>query len=236
MATYNIHGGVGRDGRRDLRRIAAVLQRLDADLIALQEVDSTPTGREPSAQMHELAQLGDYLAIPGPTILTHDRHYGNALLTRLAVTALTRVDLSQDAREPRGAIVADLHSARGTPLRCLATHLGLRTGERRCQIERLRPWLLAPPTPLLVMGDFNTWWPLARTERWLTQWLGPSPRLASFPARWPVLALDRLWVAPEGVLQGLARLQDPLTRLASDHLPLYAELALPIPTTSTRRD
>ena len=49
-ASYNIHQAVGSDGRRDPGRIARVIDSLDADLVALQEVDSTPGPGTGSAQ------------------------------------------------------------------------------------------------------------------------------------------------------------------------------------------
>src|SRR3954451_22619535 len=39
LVTYNIHHGVGDDGRHDLPRLAQVLAAADADVICLQEVD-----------------------------------------------------------------------------------------------------------------------------------------------------------------------------------------------------
>jgi endonuclease/exonuclease/phosphatase family metal-dependent hydrolase len=227
-ATYNIHQAVGRDGRRDPQRVAHVIQSLDADLIALQEVDAAPGLDTVSIQMTEMAAAGHYLAIPGPTITRSERSYGNALLTRLEVERVERFDLTQAGREPRGAIDACLRSPGGEPLRCVATHLGLSARERRRQLEMLLR-LLAEKwgQPLVLMGDFNAWAPFSRIERALSRLMAPSPRPRSFPSSFPLLALDRIWVHPGRLLVDLRAHDTPLTRDASDHLPVVVKIRNP---------
>jgi len=80
LATYNIHSCIGGDGRYDPERILRVIRELDADIIALQEVDSREhRGLE---LMQWLAYETDLHAIPGPTLLRQTGKYGNALLHR----------------------------------------------------------------------------------------------------------------------------------------------------------
>ena len=148
---------------------------MDADLVALQEVDGTPGRGADSMQMIELAQAGDYRAIAGPTILGPGRHYGNALLTRLPVEDVQRLDLSLPGREPRGAILAHLRTPAGARLRCLVTHLGLAGRERRAQLRMLLPSLDPADGPVLVMGDFNTWSRHGAAERMLSAPARPQP-------------------------------------------------------------
>lgn len=207
--------------------MAAVIRAMDADLVALQEVDGTPGRGSDSMQMIELAQAGDYRAIAGPTILGPGRHYGNALLTRLPVEDVQRLDLSLPGREPRGAILAHLRTPAGARLRCLVTHLGLAGRERRAQLRMLLPSLDPADGPVLVMGDFNTWSRHGAAERMLSGRLGPTPRPGSFPATLPLLALDRIWVHPPGLLIALASVRSPATRAASDHIPVLARLRDP---------
>ncbi len=155
VATYNVHRCVGRDGRRDARRVLAVLRELDADVIALQELEW-----QPAAALDLLAEFARELGcagIAGPTLLERTGHYGNAVLTRLPVGAVHRVDLSVPGREPRGALDLVLEAPRGA-LRVIATHLGLAPAERRRQIRRILA-LLAPvrPEPVVLLGDLNEW-------------------------------------------------------------------------------
>ena len=104
VATYNVHRCVGRDGRFDPERTLAVLRELDADAIALQELQWQPAGA--LHLLEELALKLGYVALAGPTLLRGDGHYGNAVLTRLAVHEADSVDLSVRGREPRGAASA----------------------------------------------------------------------------------------------------------------------------------
>ena len=223
VATYNVHRCVGRDGRFDPERVAGVLRQLDADVLALQELQ----WRSDDALhlLDEFAQRLGQHALPGPTLLRPDGHYGNALLTRLEVRRVHRVDLTVGGLEPRGAIDAQLGTREGE-LRVVATHLGLRPGERRLQLRRLLARLdEGPQHPTVLMGDINEWFMWGRPLRWLHAWFGRPPSPASFPARLPLLALDRIWMRPRHRLLRVSVHDSHGARHASDHLPVLAEIA-----------
>ncbi|HSM22272.1 MAG TPA: endonuclease/exonuclease/phosphatase family protein, partial [Rubrivivax sp.] len=109
-------------------------------------------------------------------------------------------------------------------LRVIATHLGLRPAERRHQIETLLAGLGDDTVPTVLMGDLNEWFLWGRPLRRLHRHFGATPAPSTFPARWPVLALDRIWVEPRARLLQLRRHRTALARQASDHLPLVAQI------------
>jgi endonuclease/exonuclease/phosphatase family metal-dependent hydrolase len=223
VATYNVHGCVGGDGRRDPARVIEVLRGMDADVVAVQELHW-----DPGDALHLLDEFGQalgYTVIPGPTLLHGTGHYGNAVLTRLPVMELKRIDLSVGRREPRGAVDVVLATA-DTHVRVLATHLGLAPGERRKQMRQVLAHLdQGPYLTTVLMGDLNEWFLWGRPVRWLRAWFGTTPAHATFPARWPLLALDRIWVRPRERLLWIAVGANGAARHASDHLPLLADIA-----------
>lgn len=223
VATYNIHAGIGRDGCFDTQRIAHVINELQAQVIALHEVESESGDL---GALGVLAAETGLRALAGPTMLRGDAAYGNALLSNCDISGIERIDLSVAGREPRGALDVRLQ-CRGLPFRVVATHLGLSRAERATQVsllmERLDP---ADPTPTVLMGDMNEWVLWSRPLRQLHQWFGRTVSPATFPAGFPLFALDRLWVRPGNRLVRLYRHVTPLSRIASDHLPLVAEIDL----------
>ena len=221
FATYNIHRCTGWDGRYDPERIAGVLKELDADVIALQEVNSPDhSGLELLNWFSEQTKLR---AIAGPTLLHHTGHYGNAVLTRCAEQKIRRVDISPPGREPRDAIDLDLECDHWH-LQVIATHLGLKPAERRLQVQELLKRF--GTKHCILMGDLNEWFLWGRPLRWIQQIFGDTPALPTFPAMCPVFALDRIWIRPPGTLVSMDVHRTSLARRASDHLPLKAVIEL----------
>lgn len=221
IATYNVHDCIGRDGRYDPDRVLTIIRQLDADLIALQELQW-----EPEVAMDILQYFASelhYRAVPGPTLLRRNSHYGNAVLTRLPVKNIRRWDLSIPGREPRGAIDLTVDTPCGV-LRSIATHLGLLPGERRKQMSRLLEILTKEGRPAVLFGDLNEWFLWGRPLRWLRTHFGHVPDLATYPSIRPLFALDRIWVKPRELLADLTVHATPLARETSDHLPLRAVL------------
>ncbi len=110
-------------------------------------------------------------------------------------------------------------------MRVVATHLGLRPGERRAQIRRLLA-LFEPDYagPGVLLGDLNEWLLWGRPLRWLQRHFASSAHPRTYPARFPLFALDRIWARPDTLLHSIDTHASPLARMASDHLPLKAVL------------
>jgi len=226
LASYNIHIGVGRDGHFHPERVAAVIRELDADVIALQEVQ---LGAGTFDMLAHLAEATGYAALAGPT-LTHPTHghYGNAVLSRLPVLRWRCLDLSVAGHEPRGALDVTVDCEDAVTLRLIATHLGLRPPERRHQVRRLLREVNADHHrgATVLLGDLNEWFLWGRPLRWLHAHFERPPAPRTFPAGWPLVALDRVWVKPRQCLRAIRVHRSMLARLASDHLPVVAALDL----------
>jgi endonuclease/exonuclease/phosphatase family metal-dependent hydrolase len=223
IATWNVHGSVGSDRRHDVSRIVAVLHELDADVIALQEV--TPLCLEEGILRHARDNLGMHV-VPGRTRSRRNADFGNAILSRFPVERSASIDLTVARREPRNALDVRL-SVNGSALRVVATHLGLRPAERREQVQRiLRAFDDAPLGPAVVLGDVNEWYLWGRPLRWLHDRFAIAHAPATFPARRPMLKLDRIWGHPAGALSEVKAHRSATARIASDHLPLVASFEL----------
>ncbi|MDH3513453.1 MAG: endonuclease/exonuclease/phosphatase family protein [Gammaproteobacteria bacterium] len=225
VVSYNIHRCIGRDGRRDPDRIRRIIREVDAHVVALQEVELLD---EAPDFLEFLCHDTGLSPIPGMTMRLGQAHYGNALLTALPVVDVEFVDLSFARREPRAAIHATLAWA-GNPVQIIATHLGLRARERRSQMRRLLALLSdnsasTPPEVSILMGDLNEWFLWGRPLRWLRAQFDQSPAPATFPSGRPLFALDRIWVRPREKLLSIQAVKSELTNVASDHLPLIAQV------------
>jgi endonuclease/exonuclease/phosphatase family metal-dependent hydrolase len=224
VATYNVHACVGMDGRHDPDRVASVIGELDADIVALQEFTYPVSVALETRQPVVLTTLDSYVCALGPTRQTVTHCFGNALFTRHPIVEVHRIDLSVDRREARGALAATVE-VRGVQVHVLAAHLGLRIRERRFQVRQILTYLESVrDTLLVVLGDFNDWLPGRSVVHVLDHRLGRSPRPASFPVYWPIVPLDRIWIHPIAALRQTFTHATPTARLASDHLPVVADI------------
>jgi endonuclease/exonuclease/phosphatase family metal-dependent hydrolase len=225
VATYNVHAFVGTDRRFAPERVGDVLREIGADVAGLQEVQDSGGG--PHA-LDVLAKACGAHVMRGPTFDRPVGAYGNAILSRLPFGAVERIDLSLPGREPRGAIDAAIEPGGGAePVRVLATHLGVGARERRRQVRTLLAHLqLGPPGVRILLGDMNEWVRGAGALAALHRVLGRASGPRTFPSALPVFSLDRIWIHPRARLRRLWVHRSRLARVASDHLPVVAELQL----------
>ena len=222
IVSYNVHACIGSDGKFAPDRIGDVLESLDADLVALQEVEDRLVDGRPVTEL--LADRLGMHAYPGPTLQRSDADYGNLLLARPAADSIQRHEISVPRREPRGIIEADF-GIEDRQLRMFVTHLGLSGKERRQQLELLLSVIEREDADVRVLAaDFNEWFPIGRFHRRLGRGFGRSTRHKTFPAPLPVLSLDRIYVSPATALKSSRIERSQLARNASDHLPVICEL------------
>ena len=221
VASWNMHSGVGLDGRFSPQRIARVLAELDADVIALQEFGSGRAGFDMRAHLQEAT---GWPALSMPTCSNRHGEFGNAVLSRLPIAGAVCHPLGVAGREPRNAIEVVVECA-GGPLRVIATHLGLQRRERHAQIARLAQVCAnAPAGPLVLLGDFNSW--RGRALRGFAASAATARAPRTFPAPFPLAALDRIFVSPGATCIDLRVHRSRAARVASDHLPLIADIEL----------
>lgn len=230
VATWNVHGCVGRDGVRDVLRTARAVRGLGADIVALQELDSRYGGEDVFDMLS--AAVGPH-AVGARTLRGPEGDYGHLLASRMPCDAPYVYDVSAPGREPRQIIETRVVLPGGERLAVFAVHLDLRARARRAQLAQLRRLVeAAAPLAAIALGDFNLAWG-ASAVRSLGGVLWPVPAPATFPARCPVLRLDRIWCRPPGLIRAAAVPADA-DRSASDHLPLVADLDLELAVSHAR--
>ncbi|GJD50333.1 hypothetical protein OPKNFCMD_3072 [Methylobacterium crusticola] len=242
VLTYNVRRCLGTDGRLSPERIAAVIAACRPDVVALQELD---VGRRRTGGVDQAQAIADRLGMGShfhPALQVMEERYGDAILTALPSRLVRAEGLPGLARrpglEPRGALWAAV-AVRGREVQVITTHLGLDRRERLAQVSALTGprWLGDPAcrAPVVLLGDLNAV-PLSRAYRHLAARLtdaegGPFGGWArpTFPARLPALRLDHIFVGGGIVSRGIRTLRAGEARLASDHLPLVADLAFAPP-------
>jgi endonuclease/exonuclease/phosphatase family metal-dependent hydrolase len=108
-------------------------------------------------------------------------------------------------------------------VRVIVTHLGLTGKERSAQVNDLcKAIAFGRSETTIVLGDFNEWRWKARTSSCLRSYFGRSTIGRTFPSKFPIFPLDRVFVRPSNALLEEEVYSTPLSRVASDHLPIKA--------------
>jgi len=238
VLTLNCHMGFDQFGRRFvLHELREAVRSVSADLVFLQEVMGENAlhkrrhARWPDTPQYEfLAEtLWPHAAYGRNAVYPHG-HHGNALLSKFAIRSHVNRDVSIRGHEERGLLHAQLE-VEGSVLHAICVHLGLRESHRRQQLGLLAEVVareVPADAPLIVAGDFNDW--RASGHR-LVAACGLSEvfelahgRLArTFPARWPLLPVDRIYVRNLQAQAPTVFSSRPWTHL-SDHAPLSVEV------------
>jgi endonuclease/exonuclease/phosphatase family metal-dependent hydrolase len=224
FASYNIHKAVGVDGRRDPERILAVLREIDADVVAVQEIDRRFGERESVLPRQALEENG-WCPAPLRTRAASVGWHGNAILVRRGIEIAAAEPIALPRLEPRGAVCAHL-VVDGKPLHVVGMHLDLSGLRRMHQIEAVRLHMRQRREPAVLMGDFNEW---AQQPRCFTafgeDWTVLAPG-RSYPSRRPLAQLDRIVHSRNWSCETARVHHSSLAAVASDHLPVIATLTL----------
>lgn len=234
IMTYNVHRCLGTDRRLSVERIAEVVASMKPDIVALQELDVGRERSQGSDQPGEIARLLDMQMHFHPAYSVLDEHFGDAILTSLPNRLVKRAALPAPVKWPklerRGALWA-MVKAGSAELQVINTHLGLRSVERMLQVDALLgpEWLGDPgcTDPVLLIGDFNSVprsGAYRRLKGRLTDVAAGLGRAPTFPSRFPLLRLDHIFFSGDITVHSVRTLRNALTAVASDHLPLVADI------------
>ncbi|AGT08736.1 endonuclease/exonuclease/phosphatase family protein [Paracoccus aminophilus] len=222
LASYNLHKCRGMTGPHAPERNLEVIAELAPDIIALQEVDFR-LGARPEALPRALIEKWTGL-VPVPFLGTSESSlgwHGQTILIKPEFSEKASIRrLPLPGIEPRGALALRLPG-----LTVVALHLGLMRSSRRQQLARIisRAGLIGGDE-LILTGDFNEWHDTRGLEALdPLHVLAPGP---SWPAPFPRLRYDRIAVSPGITVERSGVLNSPIARIASDHLPIWAHIAL----------
>lgn len=239
VMTYNIHSCIGIDGKIRPERIVSVIRSCRADVIALQEVDAN---RHRSRRHEQARMIAEALSMSHHYYAVADwdgEQYGLAVISRFPLehvqsAHLTAADHAKRS-EARGAMWVKLQTPAGV-VHVINTHFGLRREERQRQTAILLgdEWLGKIPAdePVLLCGDLNTGpkSPVcASLGRRLVDVACRAPNYkprATFISTMPVRRLDYIFASEHFEVVAIRQPRTPTAKLASDHLPVCAELRL----------
>jgi len=243
VLTVNTHKGFTAFNRRFvLHELREAVRAVSADIVFLQEVlgEATvparyPHGHWPTSQYEFLADSIWPQYAYGKNAVHRGGHHGNAVLSKFPIVRFENRDVSVNGRERRGLLHCVIAiPGRTTHVHAICVHLGLNEAQRRWQLGRLCQQIdekTPPDAPLIVAGDFNDWRLRAhgrlRRCAGLTEVFVEATGSAArtFPARWPVLKLDRIYVRNAVAFRPVMLRPRPWSKL-SDHAPLAADLTI----------
>lgn len=250
LLTLNTHKGFTSFNRRFvLHDLREAVRGVAADIVFLQEVIGSHRRHaarhanwpvQPQYQFLAESIWGS-VAYGGNAVYQHGDH-GNAILSKYPIVHYRNHDISSSRVERRGILHCVIDLPQGQQLHVICTHLSLGESQRQRQFQQLCSVIASevpPQAALFVAGDFNDWrgraHPILRREAGLREaFIEAGGRAAaSFPARWPMLQLDRIYFRNAGVLRCEVLRTAPWSRL-SDHLPLYVEARLTPPPAPDR--
>ncbi len=243
VLTMNIHKGFTSFNRRFvLTELREAVRHVGADIVFLQEVlgahalHAKRIAHWPSQSHYEfIADLIWPNYAYGRNAVYPEGNHGNALLSKFPITQHHNLDVSVAGDEKRGMLhgVIRTHGDHGD-LHVVCVHLGLNERHRRTQLRQLATTVLndiPSDAPLVVAGDFNDW--REQAHEYLFQHTGlkevfveaQGAAARTFPARWPLLRLDRIYLRNAQLSRRLLLPRKPWSHL-SDHVPLAAEIQL----------
>ena len=222
VMSYNQHYGFGLDNRIDYARFAKVINDLEPDFVAVQELDSMATR---SGKVYQLGRLASLTGMYGTYCPTLDNFqggkYGIGILSRQKPLSVTSIALPVSG-EARRMVVAEFEKI----IFC-CTHFPLNATERLNSANTITNYIQSLETDktVIVGGDFNAY-PDENTVLKLKQnfHMLTNEDEHTFPANAPDRTIDYLFMYKNegaGTKAGGGVIPESV---ASDHRPIWADI------------
>jgi len=243
VLTVNIHKGFTFFNRKFiLHELREAVRTVGADVVFLQEVTGTHARHESRVANYPATPHYEFLADTiwpqfayGRNAVYTNGHHGNAVLSKFPIVSFENRDVSISGPERRGLLHCVLQiPGRETNVHAICVHLGLAESHRVKQLHMLCDLVrdeIPASAPVIAAGDFNDWRRRAHNlleegagmHEVFVQATGKAAR--TFPARFPLLQLDRIYVRNAIGHAPVVLPLKPWSHL-SDHAPLAAEIEL----------
>lgn len=237
VMSYNIHSGIGTDGKPDWRRIAALIKEQNPDLLALQEV---AIGHARSPQLDLFAELQAELQMHGAfgkaiAINEGRGEYGLAALSKYPCELIEKILLPTPAgHEQRISLLFHIQAPKSFYF--IVSHFSYQGEFAQCEANREESARLIRQTvlknsyqPVVWAGDFNTYWGMPTIDYIGRHWDIHNQAKPDLPTAFGSKAgwqqIDYICSAPKGNMRCLDfEVIDDL--VASDHRPVCCTLEL----------
>jgi endonuclease/exonuclease/phosphatase family metal-dependent hydrolase len=230
VLTYNIYHGEDANGNSNLDAVAGIINSLEPDLVALQEVDNK-TGRAKGLDLTaELSRRTGMEGIFGKAMDYDGGGYGEAVLSRYPTIETKSHLLPHTAKaEPRAALEVHIELPGEVKMAFVGMHLDHQRDQsnRMMQAKRIMELYENSDLPIVLAGDLNATPGSNQIDLLLSQWSyaaldNPEP---THPSTKPARKIDYIMYKPKDRWKVVeVRVIDE--KVASDHCPVFVVLEL----------
>lgn len=223
IASYNVRNGRGMDNVTDFGRIASVINEINADAIAIQELDSATTRSGGIVVLDELAKRTNMYASFNGSIEFQGGKYGNGILTKEKPLRKDAIELP-GREEKRSLLIVELKNF----VLC-GTHMSLNEEDRQSSVELIQEYTNKYTSkPVFLVGDLNASPDSNEIKTLSKNWsMLNDPAQPTFPSDNPEVTIDYLFLKQnkdfDYTVIGVEVFNEPI---ASDHRPLWVELKI----------
>lgn len=222
ILTFNLNGG---DKRHSYRRIGNYLADACADVVLLQELDTRSESRDTERDIRDICAGRVFTLAPSPATQTERGWFGNAVLSRFPVVSNETYNVSP-AGQPALLLQMVIVATSTGNLAFINAH---KTAKRQVAFlhKFITQRLAETDIPMVLGGDFSEKQAISSAFKALDKVLVAHKVGATFPSRFPLFSLDRVWTTDNIRLRRSKRLSDAEAKSFSSHRPVQLDVQLP---------
>ncbi len=221
ILSYNVRNCKGLDNITDYKRISAIINRIDAEVVALQELDSVTERSNKVFVLKELAAQTNMFPTYRASISYQGGKYGIGILTKEKPVQTEEIPLP-GKEEKRSLLIVELENY----VIC-CTHWSLTSEDRISSVDLINKIAVKYSKPVFLAGDLNAEPGSTEMKNLQQDWLIMNdPEQPTIPANDPKKCIDYILAKKDAkyVFKTITSVVEN-EPVASDHLPVWAEIS-----------